>query len=81
MTKSDELICHNKYGQIGCKVTKNQTIPIRIEGFNVKKVESIACGGLHTLALTDAGHVYSWGCDDYGQLGLEIMVIEIFRHK
>jgi alpha-tubulin suppressor-like RCC1 family protein len=50
---------HNKYGQIGCKVTKNQTIPIRIEGFNDEKVESIACRALHALALTDVGHVYS----------------------
>ncbi len=61
MTKSDEMFGfgHNKYGQIGCKVTKNQTIPIRIEGFNDEKVESIACRALHALALTDVGHVYS----------------------
>ncbi len=27
------------------------------------------CGGLHTLALTPQGQVYSWGCNDDGALG------------
>ncbi|KAJ9079203.1 hypothetical protein DSO57_1037777 [Entomophthora muscae] len=29
----------------------------------------IACGGLHTLALTEEGELYSWGCNDEGALG------------
>lgn len=33
------------------------------------QVSSVACGRLHTLALTDNG-VYSWGSSKYGQLGL-----------
>ena len=37
--------------------------------FNGDKVISISCGGLHSLALTENGNVYSWGHNEYGQLG------------
>lgn len=33
------------------------------------RVTEIACGGYHTLALTDGGDVYSWGDGADGQLG------------
>ncbi|KAI9144320.1 regulator of chromosome condensation 1/beta-lactamase-inhibitor protein II [Paraphysoderma sedebokerense] len=32
-------------------------------------VVDIACGGLHSLALTEDGKVYSWGCNDHRALG------------
>ena len=31
----------------------------------------VACGGMHTIALTDRKTVYSWGCEDCGTLGRE----------
>ena len=31
---------------------------------------AISCGAFHNLALTASGDVYSWGLNDYGQLGL-----------
>lgn len=31
---------------------------------------AIACGAFHNLALTSTGEIYSWGLNDYGQLGL-----------
>ena len=34
------------------------------------RVTQIACGQLHTLALTEDGKVYSWGNDIHGQLGV-----------
>ncbi|KAI4884474.1 hypothetical protein NFI96_014102 [Prochilodus magdalenae] len=33
-------------------------------------VIQIACGNFHSLALTNGGEVYSWGQNNYGQLGL-----------
>eukprot|EP00826_Nyctotherus_ovalis_P054829 TRINITY_DN721_c0_g1_i1.p1 TRINITY_DN721_c0_g1~~TRINITY_DN721_c0_g1_i1.p1 ORF type:complete len:424 (+),score=112.26 TRINITY_DN721_c0_g1_i1:179-1450(+) len=33
------------------------------------KFVKVVCGGLHTLALTNEGKVYSWGCNDDGALG------------
>ena len=34
-----------------------------------QRVVQVACGQLHTLALTEEGDVYSWGNNNYGQLG------------
>ena len=35
-----------------------------------KGVRAVACGGFHSVALSDTGSVYSWGGGDKGQLGL-----------
>ena len=45
--------------------------PIKIDFFSSSKtlVSKIHCGSQHTLALTTAGDVYSWGCNDDGALG------------
>ena len=32
-------------------------------------VVKLACGSRHSVAVTSDGHAYSWGCNDYGQLG------------
>lgn len=34
-----------------------------------KNIISVAGGGLHTLALSSSGQVYSWGCNDEKALG------------
>ena len=34
------------------------------------KIQSVACGGLHTLALSKDNKVYCWGSTEGGQLGL-----------
>lgn len=36
----------------------------------VWEVKTFACGSMHTVALTNGGHVYVWGCHSNGQLGL-----------
>lgn len=46
--------------------------PIKLSLTNMEpssKIHTICCGGLHTLALTTMGVVYSWGCNDEGALG------------
>jgi regulator of chromosome condensation len=45
--------------------------PFELTFFRTKqlKIVKIAVGGLHTLALTTRGEVYSWGCNDDGALG------------
>jgi RCC1 and BTB domain-containing protein len=35
-----------------------------------KGIRAVACGGFHSVALSDTGSVYSWGGGDKGQLGL-----------
>jgi alpha-tubulin suppressor-like RCC1 family protein len=34
-----------------------------------KKITAISCGETHTLALTNTGHLYSFGANGCGQLG------------
>ncbi|KAG7401616.1 hypothetical protein PHYBOEH_000148 [Phytophthora boehmeriae] len=44
--------------------------PHLVEGFNGEKVVQVACGAFHSAAVTDEGHVYIWGKEDYGMLGV-----------
>jgi hypothetical protein len=60
----------NYYGQIGNGCNSDQSIPIKVKGFNNERVVMISCGGWHSMALTECGHVYSWGANYYGQLGI-----------
>jgi hypothetical protein len=59
----------NSYGQIGNRSNAAQVIPIKIKEFNNEKIKAISCGSCHSLALTESGRVYSWGWNDFGQLG------------
>jgi alpha-tubulin suppressor-like RCC1 family protein len=60
----------NDCGQIGNGCNDNQSKPIQVKCFNNERVEVIACGSGHSMALTERGHVYSWGRNDHGQLGV-----------
>lgn len=61
---------YNYTGQV-CNGTKknNKNRPVRVQG--IGKVEEVAVGYNHVLALTQDGAVYSWGSNEYGQLGIE----------
>ena len=56
-------------GQLGHKNKTNQSQPKLIESFT-KRVVDIACGSLHTLALTHDGKMYIWGYVSNDHLGL-----------
>jgi regulator of chromosome condensation len=43
--------------------------PKRHSFFEDKEIISVSAGGLHTLALSRTGRVYSWGCNDEKALG------------
>lgn len=51
----------------------NELIPRLVEYFTEKRirVRQICCGGGHTLALTEGGVVYGWGCNISHRLGVE----------
>jgi alpha-tubulin suppressor-like RCC1 family protein/tRNA A-37 threonylcarbamoyl transferase component Bud32 len=61
---------YNQFGQIGNGNTNVQTEPHKLEGFMSKKVKAISCGENHSMALTECGHVFSWGSNSDGQLGI-----------
>lgn len=43
--------------------------PKRHPFFESREIVAVAAGGLHTLALSRTGRVYSWGCNDEKALG------------
>lgn len=58
------------YGRLGLGDSANQPQPKRVLiDCNVKRLSSSKGSDGHTLALTEDGHVYSWGDGDYGKLG------------
>jgi hypothetical protein len=59
----------NRYGQISNGCNDYQNTPIKVNGFSGERVVMISCGWGHSMALTESGHVYSWGFNGYGQLG------------
>jgi alpha-tubulin suppressor-like RCC1 family protein len=59
----------NYFGQIGNGCNKNQLTSIKLNGFNGERVVMISCGFVHSMALTECGHVYGWGYKGFGQLG------------
>ena len=53
-----------------------QPYPTRVQTLTDKKIVAISCGETHTLALTDGGHLYSFGANGCGQLGQFINEME-----
>ncbi|KAG0164964.1 hypothetical protein DFQ30_009150 [Apophysomyces sp. BC1015] len=47
----------------------NRKKPMPLEVLNDKEIVDVACGGLHSIAITKDGHLWSWGCNDEGVLG------------
>uniref|UniRef100_A0ACB8E8Z2 Uncharacterized protein n=1 Tax=Sphaerodactylus townsendi TaxID=933632 RepID=A0ACB8E8Z2_9SAUR len=44
--------------------------PRLLKGLGDKQMVQIACGNYHSMALSKGGQLFSWGQNDYGQLGL-----------
>uniref|UniRef100_A0A8C3JGF1 Uncharacterized protein n=1 Tax=Calidris pygmaea TaxID=425635 RepID=A0A8C3JGF1_9CHAR len=61
----------NTHGQLG---VENQTTlilqPQLVESIKGIPLAQIAAGGAHSAAVSLSGAVYSWGKNDFGQLGL-----------
>ncbi len=58
----------NRYGQVGTGSTSTQGLsdPVPVGSLNWDRVSA---GEDHSLGITAAGSLYSWGGGDYGQLG------------
>ena len=41
-----------------------------IEKISAKKVKDIFCGNHHSFLINDKDHVFSWGLNNHGQLGI-----------
>lgn len=63
----------NSSGQLGTGNNTLAALPVAVLASGAlagKTVVGIAAGASHTLALTADGRVYSWGANQYGQLGI-----------
>eukprot|EP00960_Hanusia_phi_P000822 22456-Hanusia_phi.AAC.6 len=63
---------YNLYGQIGLGANNPifYLLPQQVSPPPGEKWYSVACGGLHTIASTVSGKLYTWGINNIGQLGL-----------
>lgn len=43
--------------------------PVLVDSLLNYKLQAVSCGKSHTLVLTRLGDVFSWGNNDFGQLG------------
>ncbi|CAE7789677.1 UVR8 [Symbiodinium sp. CCMP2456] len=59
----------NNHGQLGVGDIKDRHAPVKVS-VNGEKIVAMAAGYMHTAASTDSGEVWTWGRNNYGQLGV-----------
>lgn len=65
---------HGQGGRLGTgdERTRFQYVCIEAGGLSGKRIATVALGQNHTLALDEAGEIFSWGNNGYGQLGYSL---------
>lgn len=64
---------NNEFGQLGLGDTKDKNVPTKVTGLPDGEIQQISLGSNHSAALVKEGednHLYIWGHNDYGQLGM-----------
>ncbi len=58
-------------GKLGHNDLESRDTPTRIDtnAFGGESVSSVACGGIHSAAVTREGSTFTWGCGSDGRLG------------
>jgi len=59
----------NAHGQLGHGDREASAVPRPLESMHRRHVHQVACGAAHMIALTTARDVFTWGSNQYGQLG------------
>jgi alpha-tubulin suppressor-like RCC1 family protein len=71
LEQSGALYCWglNSSGQLGNASMQEASSPVPVSGFDAGAIVDVVAGIQHTCALVQAGAVYCWGDNSYGQLG------------
>jgi len=59
---------NNAFGQLGDFTTINKDIPNKVN-LNGITFSQISAGGFHSMALSSTGDIYTWGNNEFGELG------------
>ncbi|XP_056408825.1 serine/threonine-protein kinase Nek9 isoform X2 [Hyla sarda] len=59
------------YGCLGVGQGSEVLEPVLVDFFLNEPIEQVSCGDSHVMVLTRSKCVYSWGCGEYGRLGLD----------
>lgn len=59
----------NSFGQLGDGSTTQSSAPVQVTTLSGMPVTAVEAGAYHTVALRKDGTVWTWGYNDYGQLG------------
>jgi E3 ubiquitin-protein ligase HERC4 len=54
-------------------IATNLELITALENYSITQV---ACGNRHSMAINEWGQLFTWGCDEYGQLGQEVSTIQ-----
>jgi hypothetical protein len=60
----------NSSGQLGLGDKRDRLAPTVVDALWALPVVQLAAGDLHSVALTTNGHLFTWGSNSVGQLGL-----------
>jgi len=66
----------NHNGQLGLGTTENQLLPAlvdKVQAFAGEQVVSVSCGCAHSACVTREDNLFVWGCNEEGQLGLDLL--------
>ncbi|XP_071800531.1 X-linked retinitis pigmentosa GTPase regulator-like isoform X6 [Asterias amurensis] len=66
----------NEFGKLGLSDTNSASVPQHVSLIK-DRVRRVSCGNSHTAAVTDSGHVYTWGDGSNGQLGHGPSILEL----
>ncbi|ELR24066.1 regulator of chromosome condensation (RCC1) repeat domain containing protein [Acanthamoeba castellanii str. Neff] len=59
-----------RYGKLGLGNLLDHDRPVLVDTLSGVNVRQVAAGQFHSLAVSERGEVFAFGCDDTGQLGL-----------
>lgn len=62
---------NNLHGRLGLgdQNLTHSSVPCLVESLLEQRISKVACGMNNTIAITEAGQVYSWGLGEHGILG------------